>query len=911
MSAAKRLARALCLIALLGALAAPSARADFGIEPQSASAGAFNRDGSVDLAAGSHPYEYTVSFAMNHDSEEHPEGTLRDLVTELPPGMAGDPQATPRCSGAQFEGQAPHCPGNTQIGVAHIQLRGIKAVSPVYNLTPPLGVPASFGFSIANENSFQEVSLRSSDYGFDVSDITVPTDVEILSISETIWGVPADPAHDPQRECFNSEGAAILGCPTDTAPGPFLNLPTSCTGPLQTTIRVDSVQEPGAFKPVKIESLGEDGLPEGINDCEAPSFEPTISARPETAAADSPTGLHFALHVPQNLDPEGIATANLKDTTVTLPAGLAINPSTADGRQACSLAQIDLHGPGPAQCPPGSAVGSVVARSPALDHPVPGTAYIARQRENPFGSLIALYVVLDDPISGVIVKLAGEVHPDPLTGQLTTTFLDNPQLPVEDFTFDFSGGPRAALTTPATCATYTTTATLTPWTFPEGPTVLRSDAFAIASGAGGGPCPSSEAQMPNAPSFEAGTAAPLAGAFSPLLVRLSRENGSQRFGALNMTLPPGLSAKLAGVKECSEAQIAAAAARSRPGEGALEKASPSCPAASQIGTVDVGVGSGNPFFATGKIYLAGPYRGAPLSVAIIAPAVAGPFDLGTVVVRSPLFIDEETGQATVKSGPIPTILAGIPLDVRTIAVRIDRSDFALNPTSCAPKAVSGEEISTAGAVAPLKAHFQLLGCAGLGYSPKLSLSMKGSTRRSGHPALRTVLTQPAGQANSRKVSVVLPATEFIDQNHIANPCTRPQFAAGRCPPASVLGKAKVFTPLLDKPLQGKVYFRANGGERELPDVVVDLHGQVHVVLVGFTDAVHKKGSESSRVRTTFANLPDAPVSKAIIELNGGKKGLLVNSANICKVANLATVKMSAQNNKAHDSNEPIATSCGK
>jgi hypothetical protein len=718
-------------------------------------------------------------------------------------------------------------------------------------------------------------------------------------------------AHDPERQCFDFEGAIIHGCPTDSAPAPFLSLPTSCTGSLQTTIRVDSVQEPGVFQHETVESLGEDGTPEGINSCEGPGFEPTISARPETAAADSPTGLHVALHIPQNLDPEGIATANLKDTTVTLPAGLAINPSTADGRQACSLAQIGLHGPDPAQCPAASQVGTVVAKTPALDHPVPGTVYIARQGENPFGSLIALYIALDDPVSGVIVKVAGEVVSDPVTGQLKTTFLDNPQLPVEDFSFDFAGGPRAALTTPTTCGTYTTTATLTPWTFPEGPTVSRADSFTIGSGAGGGSCPSSEAQVPNTPSFEAGTSAPLAGAFSPFVMRMSRENGSQRFGALNMALPPGVSAKLAGVKECSEAQIAAAAARSGLGQGALEKASPSCPAASQIGTVNVGAGSGNPLFVSGNVYLAGPYKGAPLSLAIITPAIAGPFDLGTVVVRAALYINEETGQATVRSDPIPRILAGIPLDVRTIAVRVDRSDFALNPTSCAQKAVTGEEISTAGSIAPLKDRFQVAGCGDLGYSPKLALNMKGSTRRSGHPALKTVLTQPAGQANSRRVSVVLPATEFIDQNHIANPCTRPQFAEGKCPPGSVLGKAKVFTPLLEKPLEGKVYFRANGGERELPDVVVDLHGQVHVVLVGFTDSVHRKGSESSRVRTTFANVPDAPVSKAIIQLNGGKKGLLVDSANICKVPNLAAVKMSAQNNRERDFNEAIGTSCKK
>jgi hypothetical protein len=405
--------------------------------------------------------------------------------------------------------------------------------------------------------------------------------------------------------------------------------------------------------------------------------------------------------------------------------------------------------------------------------------------------------------------------------------------------------------------------------------------------------------------------APLAGAYSPFVVKLTRENGSQRIAALNTTLPPGVTANFKGVAECSDAQIASAAARSAPGQGALEKQSPSCPAASAIGTVNVGAGSGSPIYVQGNAYLAGPYKGAPFSIAIITPGVAGPFDIGTVVVRAALYVNEETGQGTVRSDPIPQILAGIPLDVRSITAKIDRAGYVLNPTSCEEKAVSAEAISPTGAVAHLQNRFQVGGCRGLDYSPKLSLQLKGATRRSGHPSLRSVLTQPSGQANARRIVVILPPTEFIDPLRTANPCTRPQFAEERCPAASVLGKARVFTPLFDKPLEGKVYFRANGGARELPDAVADLHGRVHVVLVGFVDAVHRKGSETSRIRTTFANVPDAPVTKAIVELRGGKKGTLVNSANLCKVPNIATVKMTAQNNKTQELNQRIATSCKK
>jgi hypothetical protein len=1030
---------ALCLFALL--LAPAGAQADFGIGEMSASV--INEDGSPDLQAGSDPYEFRFGFAVNQDAEGHPEGTLRDVIIDLPQGMVGNPLAVPRCPAALFEGLSPHCPGNTQVGTLVAHLATLPPVPiPLYNLTPPLGVPASIGVSIANNDAFNEASLRSSDYGVRVSDLTVPTKLTIRGVEARIWGLPAASTHDSERHCIVG-GEGVDDCASDSAPTPFLTLPTSCGAPLKWTLAIDSVQEPGLFQTQSVESKGPGGTPRGLTGCNEPPFNPTIAARPETTTADSPSGLRFHLRIPQSqyapvekalpahdeeqslsvfassggfhlgfeeqetgelpfnataaqvkaalnalgsisagggsvsvsggpggLNPllisfdggpladknvaqlevlpsfeftggraeaetvingqapgkvgvtavtPNLASANLKDTVVKLPAGLAVDPSTADGRSTCPLTGpegINLPGSGePAQgeaakCPESSKVGTVEVHTPLVDHPIKGTVYLARQGENPFGSLIALYVAVNDPLTGVVVKLAGKVVPDPVTGQLTATFENNPQLPFEDFEFEFFGGPRAALTTPPTCGTYTTTTDLTPWTSPEGSDAFPSDSFAISTGPAG-PCAPSEAQMPNSPSFEAGSTTPLAGAYAPFVVKMSRENGSQRFAALNTTLPPGVAANFNGVTECSEAQIAQARSRSGLGQGALEAASPSCPPGSQIGTVTVGAGSGNPLYVNGKVYLAGPYKGAPFSLAIITPGVAGPFDIGTVVVRAALYVNETTGQATVKSDPIPTILAGIPLDVRSVAVKVDRSGYVLNPTSCEAKAVAAEEISAAGQIAHLRSRFQVGGCKGLDFSPKLALSMKGGTKRSDHPAFKAVLTQPAGQANIARTSVTMPPTEFIDQNHISNPCTRAQFNEGKCPPASILGTARAFTPLFEAPLEGKVYFRSNGGERELPDVVADLNGKVHIVLVGFVDAVHHKGSESSRVRTTFATVPDAPVSKFVLSLKGGKKGLLVNSANICKVANIATVKMTAQNNKVKNLDEPIATSCKK
>jgi hypothetical protein len=906
-------------IAALLALGMPAAaQAGFGIK--SLSAENLEEGGAVDLRAGSHPFEFKLDLQLNLDPEEKPEGTLSQVVVDLPAGMVGNPQAVPRCPAADFEGQQALCPGNSQIGVADIHVVGVEEPvhPPIYNLEPPLGVAASIGFSVAGENSFQEALLRTgSDYGVRVSDITVPTGVEVQSLTERIWGVPAAPSHDSERRCkAQEEGHFVLGCANEQSPAPFLTLPTSCTGPLTTTITVSSVQEPGASQVESVQSLGEDGLPQGLHGCDRPAFKPTIQVRPETAVADSPTGLHVGLRLPQGQDPGGIATANLRDTVLTLPRGMAVNPSAASGLGACSPAEIDLDGLAPANCPADSKLGTVSIATPLLDHRLPGAIYLATQGDNPFGSLLALYVTVDDPISGVVVKLAGKVEPDPVTGQLRASFRDNPQLPFEDLSVDFSGGPRASLTTPLACGTYTTSSDLTPWTAPEGSDAFPSDSFQIDSGPSGS-CVSGEAQAPYDPSFEAGTAVPIAGGYSPFVFKLTRENGSQRIGSIEATLPEGLVGKLAGIPYCSDAQITAAQARVGLGQGALEQASPSCPLASEVGTVTVGAGSGTPFYVQGHAYLAGPYKGAPLSLEIITPAVAGPFDLGVVAVRTALNVDEHSAQIHAVSDPIPSILQGIPLDVRSIALNMNRPQFTLNPTSCDAMAVLGGTTSTLGRSTSLRSRFQVGGCKGLAFKPALKLSFTGQTKRTGYPAVKAVLTQPAGEnANVASTTVILPKGMLIANAHINNPCTRVQFnstpvAGEGCPVKSVLGTAKVWSPLLENPEAGKVYFRSNGGERQLPDLVVALRGQIPLQLVGFIDSVGKKGAEVRRVRSRFMNVPDAPVSRFELKLSGGKKGLLENSKSLCRSQNKATFKLTGQNGKSHDTEPDIQVSCGK
>jgi hypothetical protein len=597
-----------------------------------------------------------------------------------------------------------------------------------------------------------------------------------------------------------------------------------------------------------------------------------------------------------------------QDSVVTLPAGLAVNPSSANGLGACSEAQIELNGPEPATCPTASKLGTVEVDTPLLDHPLPGSVYIARQDENPFHSLLAIYIAVDDPITGVVVKLPGHVEADPVTGQLQATFAENPQLPFEDFKLDFFSGATAPLKTAPTCGRFTTTSDLTPWTSPEGADAFPTDEFEVSHGANGGACANTESQEPNKPSFTAGTLSPHAGAYSPFTLKMSREDGSQLFKALDFTLPPGLSAKLAGVGECSDAQIAAAEARS----GAAEQANPSCPAGSEIGTITVGAGAGpTPYYATGHLYLAGPYKGAPLSVISITPAVAGPFDLGTVGDRVALYVNPETAQVHAVTDTIPHILKGIPLDARSIAVHLSRAGFTLNPTSCDPLSFTGTATSLLGQSAPLASPFQVGECSKLGFKPKLAIKLKGGTKRNENPALSATVTYPSkgAYANIAKASVALPHSEFLDQAHIKTICTRVQFAAGggdgeQCPPASIYGFAKATTPLLDKPIEGPVYLRSSSNN--LPDLVAALNGQINVDLDGKIDTDKQDG-----IRNSFEVVPDAPVSKFTLSMQGGKKGLLVNSEDICKKPQKATVHLTAQNGKVDNFNPLIANGCKK
>ena len=898
----------------------------FGIETYEVAAEA--PGGAQVTQAGSHPFQLTATIQLNQGPlSPGPRGIAiekqpaqpRNFRFRLPPGLAGDATGIPRCSFSDFTTQDElinQCPPQSAVGAASVTIIEpligfLRVAVPVFNLEPINGEPARFGFMAGGVPVTLDASVRSSEsYRVQVHTDNASQLAQLLDSSVTFWGNPGDPRHDVSRgwNCVYAVPPGPCSRPPSLPESAFLRLPGSCGVPLGFPTEMEPWNVPLGAAVISTTFTGS-----ALDGCNKVPFAPTIDVQPDSHSADSPSGLSVHLKVPQAVSeaPEGVAESDLRLAKVTLPAGLQVNPAAANGLAACSEAEVGFQrveasgevvfDEAPAACPPASKLGTVKVSTPLLEEPVEGAVYQAAQGQNPFGSLLAFYIVAEAPHSGVRVKLASKVEPTP-QGLISTT-PEAPQLPFEEFELDFFGGPGAALAT-SECGSYVTETELGPWS--GNPPATPSSAFAVTSGPTGGPCQSPE---PFAPSLTAGSQVPIAGAFSPFLLRVSRQDGMQRLGAIEALLPAGISGRLAGVPYCPEAAIARAASLSAPGDGAVELASPSCPAASQVATVRVAAGVGpSPFITTGKAYLAGPYKGAPLSLEVITPAIAGPFDLGSVAVRTALYVDQRTAQITAKSDPLPSQLQGIALSIRSVAVRTDRPNFTLNPTSCEPKTVTGAATSLLGQSAAFSSPFGLGACKALGFAPKLKLSLKGGTKRNDHPALKGVFTERKGDANPARLITLLPPSEQIDSFHINNPCTRPQFEAGQCPSTSVLGHAVATSPLLDRPLEGAVYFRANGGERPLPDIVADLNGQLHVVLVGQTDAITKHGS--TQIRTTFAPTPDVPASKVVLSLFGGpKRGLLVNNRDICAHPYKASVKARAWNGRTTSFSTPVANSC--
>jgi hypothetical protein len=811
------------------------------------------------------------------------------------------------------------CPQDSQVGVIDVQLFKaggfVRFTEPIYSLEPPGGdTVARLGFIAEFVPVFIDARLRPGDYGVTATVEGASSFIPLRSAVTTLWGVPASESHDSQRltpfEAANNGGVPETPDGTRSSglvPAPFMVNPTACGGPLQVGLAATSYAEPSR----SVETSA--SLP-AITGCGALDFSPKIKFTPTSRSADSPSGMDVALSLPQEglKNPNLPAEAYLKRVMVNLPEGLTLNPAAATGLGACSETEIGLVSASPIRfdssppaCPASSKVGTAEITTPVLPEPIGASLYLARQDDNPFHTLLSGYLVAHG--QGVLVKLAGRFDIDPTSHRILATFDENPQAPIEAVSLHLKSGSHGVLTTPPGCGAYTVHSALSPWSArdPANPTsaetVESDDAFTVDSGPGGGACPSGQFE----PALEAGSTNPFAGRYSPFTLRLTRRDGSQRLAAVKATLPPGLTGKLSGVPYCPEAAISAAAALSGPGQGALELGIPSCPAASQIGTLVAGAGSGpTPLFVdTGRAYLAGPYRGAPLSVVVIAPAIAGPFDLGNVVIRNALRVDPETATVTALSDPLPTSLQGIPLDLRDIRILLDRPRFTLNPTNCEEKDVTASLTSEQGNQAASRSRFQVAGCSGLKFRPSLSLRLHGKTNRGANPRFQAVLRPRRGDANIGRVQVSLPHSEFLAQEHIRTICTRVQFSAGKCPQGAIYGHAKAFTPLLDTPLEGPVYLRSSS--HELPDLVIALRGQIDFNAIGRIDSIN------GGIRSTFAAVPDAPVSKIILTMQGGKKGLLVNSRNLCQATPRADVEIRGQNGKTVNQRPLLKDDCAQ
>lgn len=840
----------------------------FGID--SFSVEVVDENGQPYTQAGGHPYEKIIHYGFNHTfvptafgSAGSLDAFIRDVITEQPPGQSSvREEPTKKCPGYKAEEQS--CGQESRVGTLTIEYldgAGVETTTkPLYDIVPPRGVASRY--ATTGPYTASDTSVRTGDdYGVTTKGLNISEEARTVGLTIVIWGIPAE--HVPKGN-----------------PSAILRNPTSCTGPQTARVRVDTWEEPGLFATASTQ------LP-AVTGCDRLEFHPGFRWQPTSTVADSPSGLHVDIHQDQSTAPHALAFADLKDVAIDPGAGLVFNPAGAAGLVGCSSAQFGFHRETPADCPEAAKIGTVEIDTPLVDHPLLGGIYLATPHDNPFDSMFAIYLAVSDGKSGVVIKLAGKIRADSGNGQLTADFSENPPLPVEDFKLDFFGGPQSVLRTPLECGHYVTGSTLTPWSAPQsGPPVHASDSYEISSAPGGGDCAASEAEAPFKPEFRAGVLSPKAGAHSPFVIRLHRDDGSQPIARLSVEPPPGLLGHLAGLPRCPDAAIAAAAARS----GTEEQAAPSCPAGSAVGDVVVGAGAGPaPYHVDGKVYLGGPYKGAPLSLAVIVPVVAGPFDLGTVAVRTPLRIDLESGRVGVKTDAIPTILEGVPLEIRTIEVKLNRPGFTVNPTNCGATATNATVESPAGRSLQLSAPFQVEGCRRLPFAPRVGLRLLGKSARRAHPALRAELTMPEGGANVASVGVSMPPTQFLDSGNIQGICTREQFEREACPANSVYGYARAWSPLLDQPIGGPVYMRSSSSG--LPDLVADLNGEFRIALVG------RISSRRRSIGAQIAGLPDVPVSKFVMTIFGGPKGLLQNSVDVCAHRGRGRIEMKGQNGK--------------
>lgn len=860
----------------LAALVAPVAAAN--LEFEEVGVKLTGRDGTYSRAAGAHP-DFFFDFALPPGPPE----AVRTVDLDLPPGLVANPTPFPTCSVEEmFAELVGNCPFETQVGVATLTLSGRVVNVAIRNMPHPSDVPALFGFKYLSALATITPRVRPGDYGISAGSFQISQAEAIKAVRIHMWGVPADPIHDEERQPPFFTELPIEGSYHSNAPNvPFFSNPTACPDAASTfTVRGDSWEHPGILdeRPIVADSEGTPFVWEG---CENLPFEPKMTPLPGTHRAHSPTGLDVDLDLPSNEAPKGFSASAVKRTVLTFPQGMTVSPSAVAGLDSCSEAQVGLGNNDLPTCPSGSKLGNVTIETQLLPDPLQGDVFLAKQKENPFGSTFAVYLAAKGP--GFYLKLPGELNLDQQTGQLRAIFDDLPQLPFENVHLDFRGGPTAPLVTPNKCGDYSIKTEVFPWARPDDPVVDTVPMPINEDCAGGGEFN---------PGLQAGVANPVAGAKSPLTIRITRKDGEQNISKIEVTLPKGEIANLKGLEVCPDALAP----------------SGNCPAGSQVGIATSAIGTGAfPLFVPqpGKeptaLYFAGPYKGAPYSLVTKVPAQAGPFDFGDIVVRTAIDLNPVTAQVIAKSDPLPQILEGVPIAYRDVRIEVKKPDFTVNPTSCEQRYVTTTITSVDGTEAHPSVPTKVGDCGALNFGPKLKFKVKGGTNRGDFQALTAVLTTGKKEANISKVQVALPHAFFLEQSHIGTVCTRVQFAADNCPAASVYGFAKAVTPLLDKPLEGPVYMRSSNNP--LPDLVADLKGQFDIELAGRID------SENGGIRNTFETVPDAPVTKFVLRMKGGKKSLLVNSRNLCKAKARAKVRMVGQNGKRHNEAPLVQTSC--
>lgn len=854
--------------------------------------------------AAEHPPFGITDFTLNTlpgtlppAGEGFPDGFVQEIVVDTPEGLGVNPEATPvKCTVAQLSAIPSACPAASLVGFNYLTVasqappciepgpvavpcENTRAKLPVFNLVSFDGVPSMVGFptSAPGEPTIIVGDLDPKDQHvrFTISDIHAPD------------GTAAHPPIVGSRLVFN-------GNFTPGFSGNYLTMPSNCAGGQTSTLHVKAhggAEDDASYTT----SVGASG-------CATVPFKTGLQAS-ASGATDSPEPSTVEVQMPDQLKPlDTEGTSHLLTAKVTLPEGAGLNPSVANGLTPCTDAQYKKGTDDPVECPESSKIGTAEVETNALDQNLGGNVYVAEplSQEPKSGNQFRVFIHVFNDRYGVNVRLIGNVFPNLETGQLTVVVPENPQAPFNSFKVHVNGGPRGALTTPDTCGPHTTTALFTPWSRPneEVPPTSGNPQFTLDTAPGGGPCPKTLAERPFNPTYTAGPLGRKAGAFSPFELHITRPDGAQEIRQVNVDLPPGMVAKLKGVKYCPEADIAAAAGKS----GASELAAPSCPNSSFVGTTGIDAGSGSaPFRTTGKVYLAGPYKGAPISMAFVTPAVAGPYDLGTVVVRAAINVDPERAEVHAVSDPIPYVFGGVKLDIRSIDVSISRKNFTLNPTTCRQAFPIGSGIFGGGGNPADPAswfetkpasEFRATECKALKFKPKFFariLGGKGHTQRADNPKFRAILEARKGDANLRRAAFILPRATILDQSHIKTICTRVQLAANQCPRNSIYGNAKATSPLLDKPVKGPVYLTSS--DNLLPDLLVDLKGQVNVRLRGVIS------SEHGRLKTVFSNTPDVAVNRFTLTMKGGSKGLLVNSRNLCSRQTSGFLNLKAQNSR--------------